>query len=118
MSIPKEHCSYDRKGRIVTQIMHGKVFSENKPLLNFNFPLKHRIHLHFCIPSFFLTSAAAMGKDNIKRLSKPPRHDPLHVEMSERVDVSGIRRKAPRQKFVDRNNRADEEIEVRAETPS
>ena len=42
-----------------------------------------------------------MGKDK-RSGGKAPRHDPLHVELADTPD-QGMRRKATRQKFVDRN---------------
>lgn len=50
-----------------------------------------------------------MGKDQNKRASTQ-RHDPLYVEMTGANDSRG-KGKAPRQKFVDRNNR-EESFEV------
>ncbi|KAI9302731.1 Bystin-domain-containing protein [Cunninghamella echinulata] len=47
-----------------------------------------------------------MGKDIGKTKNRSQRHDPLHVELADHPE-RGMR-KAPRQKFVDRNNREDQ----------
>lgn len=57
-----------------------------------------------------------MGKDSTKAKGRAQRHDPLHVQLADMPESNSIQ-KAPRQKFVDRNNRA-EDGEVRAPTPS
>ncbi|GAA5817405.1 hypothetical protein MFLAVUS_010951 [Mucor flavus] len=50
-----------------------------------------------------------MGKDASKsnKGGRPQRHDPLHVQLAEMPETTTVK-KAPRQKFVDRNNRAEE----------
>lgn len=55
-----------------------------------------------------------MGKDASKsnKGGRPQRHDPLHVQLAEMPETTTVK-KAPRQKFVDRNNRAEETGEVK-----
>lgn len=54
-----------------------------------------------------------MGKESTKQKgNRPQRHDPLHVQLAEMPENNTLK-KAPRQKFVDRNNRADEDGEVK-----
>ncbi|KAI8875517.1 Bystin-domain-containing protein [Backusella circina FSU 941] len=49
-----------------------------------------------------------MGKDTAKtKGARAPRHDPLHVQLADMPEQSTIK-KAPRQKFVERNNRGEE----------
>ncbi|KAG2234245.1 Bystin-domain-containing protein [Thamnidium elegans] len=49
-----------------------------------------------------------MGKDASKsKGGRSQRHDPLHVQLAEMPETTTVK-KAPRQKFVDRNNRAEE----------
>ncbi|KAI9365275.1 Bystin-domain-containing protein [Pilaira anomala] len=49
-----------------------------------------------------------MGKDATKsKGGRSQRHDPLHVQLAEMPETTTIK-KAPRQKFIDRNNRAEE----------
>ncbi|KAI9269273.1 Bystin-domain-containing protein [Phascolomyces articulosus] len=50
-----------------------------------------------------------MGKDK-RSAGKAPRHDPLHVELADNPD-QGMRRKATRQKFIDRNEQGEAEEE-------
>ncbi|ORX58149.1 Bystin-domain-containing protein [Hesseltinella vesiculosa] len=49
-----------------------------------------------------------MGKDSHSK-ARAPRHDPLHAQLADHPE-QGMR-KAPRQKFVDRNNREEQEEE-------
>lgn len=50
-----------------------------------------------------------MGKESNKTAkgARAPRHDPLHVQLAD-MPENNTMKKAPRQKFVDRNNRAEE----------
>ncbi|GAA5803307.1 Bystin-domain-containing protein [Helicostylum pulchrum] len=49
-----------------------------------------------------------MGKDASKsKGGRSQRHDPLHIQLAEMPETTTVK-KAPRQKFVDRNNRAEE----------
>ncbi|KAG2197280.1 Bystin-domain-containing protein [Mucor mucedo] len=49
-----------------------------------------------------------MGKDATKsKGARPQRHDPLHMQLAEMPESTTVK-KAPRQKFIDRNNRAEE----------
>ncbi|KAL0077530.1 Bystin-domain-containing protein [Phycomyces blakesleeanus] len=49
-----------------------------------------------------------MGKDNVRvKGAHAPRHDPLHSQLADNPDQNRTR-KAPRKKFIDRNNREDE----------
>ena len=53
-----------------------------------------------------------MAKDKHKK-NQPQRHDPLHVQINEENDFTHAPiRKQPRQKFVDRGKKADDEEEV------
>jgi essential nuclear protein 1 len=54
-----------------------------------------------------------MGKESTKATkgARAPRHDPLHVQLAD-MPENNTMKKAPRQKFVDRNNRAEETGEV------
>jgi essential nuclear protein 1 len=53
-----------------------------------------------------------MGKESTKpKTGRSQRHDPLHVQLAD-MPESTTMKKAPRQKFVDRNNRAEETGEV------
>lgn len=54
-----------------------------------------------------------MGKESNKTAkgARAPRHDPLHVQLAD-MPENNTMKKAPRQKFVDRNNRAEEAGEV------
>lgn len=51
-----------------------------------------------------------MGKDSTKA-KRPQRHDPLHVQLADMPETTTMK-KAPRQKFVDRANKAEQEGEV------
>ncbi|KAI8388450.1 Bystin-domain-containing protein [Radiomyces spectabilis] len=52
-----------------------------------------------------------MGKDtNKSKGARPMRHDPLHAQLADNPDQRAVR-KAPRQKFVDRNNRSDDPVD-------
>lgn len=53
-----------------------------------------------------------MGKDSTKTKGRSQRHDPLHVQLAEMPENNSMK-KAPRQKFVERNNRAEEAGEVK-----
>lgn len=54
-----------------------------------------------------------MGKDASKsKGGRSQRHDPLHIQLAEMPETTTVK-KAPRQKFVDRNNRAEETGEVK-----
>lgn len=49
-----------------------------------------------------------MGKDSTKvKGARSQRHDPLHVQLADMPETTTMK-KAPRQKFIDRNNRAEE----------
>ncbi|KAL0136535.1 Bystin-domain-containing protein [Mucor lusitanicus] len=49
-----------------------------------------------------------MGKESTKQKgARAQRHDPLHVQLADMPENNTLK-KAPRQKFVDRNNRAEE----------
>ncbi|KAK4511406.1 uncharacterized protein ATC70_012621 [Mucor velutinosus] len=49
-----------------------------------------------------------MGKESTKQKgSRAQRHDPLHVQLADMPENNTLK-KAPRQKFIDRNNRAEE----------
>jgi essential nuclear protein 1 len=49
-----------------------------------------------------------MGKESSKsKGGRSQRHDPLHVQLAD-IPESTTMKKAPRQKFVDRANRAEE----------
>lgn len=53
-----------------------------------------------------------MGKESTKQKgARAQRHDPLHVQLADMPENNTLK-KAPRQKFVDRNNRAEETGEV------
>jgi len=55
-----------------------------------------------------------MGKESTKQKgNRAQRHDPLHVQLADMPENNTLK-KAPRQKFVDRNNRAEETGEVTA----
>ncbi|CAO3688378.1 hypothetical protein G6F70_005394 [Rhizopus microsporus] len=47
-----------------------------------------------------------MGKASVKA-GRPQRHDPLHVQLAD-IPEQAFAKKAPRQKFIDRNNRSEE----------
>ncbi|EIE88492.1 hypothetical protein G6F46_007701 [Rhizopus delemar] len=47
-----------------------------------------------------------MGKSQVKA-NRPQRHDPLHVQLAD-LPEQAFTKKAPRQKFIDRNNRSEE----------
>ncbi|KAI9475631.1 MAG: Bystin-domain-containing protein [Benjaminiella poitrasii] len=52
-----------------------------------------------------------MGKESSKsKAARPQRHDPLHVQLAD-IPENNLLKKAPRQKFIDRNNRAENEGE-------
>ncbi|ORE11810.1 Bystin-domain-containing protein [Rhizopus microsporus var. microsporus] len=47
-----------------------------------------------------------MGKASVKA-GRPQRHDPLHVQLAD-IPEQAFAKKAPRQKFIDRNSRSEE----------
>lgn len=52
-----------------------------------------------------------MGKASVKA-GRPQRHDPLHVQLAD-IPEQAFAKKAPRQKFIDRNNRSEEPDQVK-----
>lgn len=52
-----------------------------------------------------------MGKSQVKA-NRPQRHDPLHVQLAD-LPEQAFTKKAPRQKFIDRNNRSEEADQVK-----
>lgn len=52
-----------------------------------------------------------MGKASVKA-GRPQRHDPLHVQLAD-IPEQAFAKKAPRQKFIDRNSRSEEPDQVK-----
>jgi hypothetical protein len=93
----------------MTALIPGHVFLNPNSLFFFFLRETHNPQLSLFRNFGQGKSIYIMAKDKHKK-NQPQRHDPLHVQLNEENDFTHAPiRKQPRQKFIDRSKRGDEE---------